>query len=441
MRTVHELCRDCGRLGTATGAARCPRCGSPRLVRHAELTGLAIAHLDCDAFYATVEKRDDPSLADRPVIVGGGRRGVVAAACYVARRYGVRSAMPMFKALAACPDAVVLRPNMEKYAAVGREVRERMRALTPLVEAVSIDEAYLDLSGTQSLLGGPPAASLAALARRIEAEVGITVSIGLSYNKFLAKIASERDKPRGFAVIGRSDVAAFLPQQPVGIINGVGRALEARLARDGITRIGHLLGNDEPTLVRRYGAMGRRLFHFARGEDDRRVEPDRPTRSISTETTFEHDIAELEPLATTLRALAERVADRLVAKELSGRTVTLKLRRSDFRIVTRSHTLDDPTALADVIYRTALGLLRPLAEGPAWRLIGVGVSDLMPGAAADPPDLFDPGRERSRRIEASVRAIRGRLVGESAIVDGLSSAAEATPRGDAAGTRTKNPRS
>jgi DNA polymerase IV len=216
-RTMSVLCRDCV-ARFAERPARCPSCGSPRLLAHAELDSLAIAHLDCDAFYASVEKRDNPALRDQPVIVGGGRRGVVSAACYIARLYGVRSAMPMFKALAACPHATVIHPDMAKYARVGREVRDMMRSLTPLVEPLSIDEAFLDLAGTEHLHHGSPARSLARLALEVERRIGVTVSIGLSYNKFLAKIASDLDKPRGFAVIGRGEAVEFLGGKPVGLI-------------------------------------------------------------------------------------------------------------------------------------------------------------------------------------------------------------------------------
>jgi DNA polymerase-4 len=239
------LCRDC--LETypdpAAGAAaqRCPACDSPRLIWHPDLDRLSFAHIDCDAFYASVEKRDRPELRDKPVIVGGGQRGVVSAACYVARLYGVHSAMPMFKALKACPDAVVIRPDMAKYVAVGRTIRERMLALTPMVEPLSIDEAFLDLSGTEALHHGWPARSLARLVKGIEEEMNLTASIGLSYNKFLAKIASDLDKPRGFAVLGYGAAQSFLAEQPVGIIWGVGKSLRATLARDGITLVRHLL--------------------------------------------------------------------------------------------------------------------------------------------------------------------------------------------------------
>ncbi|MEL7028055.1 MAG: DNA polymerase IV, partial [Pseudomonadota bacterium] len=253
-----SLCRSCLARAPA-GAVRCPACGAPRLIAHPELFDLEIAHVDCDAFYAAVEKRDDPSLADKPVIVGGGRRGVVSAACYIARSYGVRSAMPMFKALKACPDAVVVRPNMEKYVEVSRQIRALMSDLTPLVQPISIDEAFLDLSGTQRLHRASAAESLAGLALSIEREVGVTASIGLSHNKFLAKVASDLDKPRGFSVIGRAETLEFLRDKPVSLIWGVGAKFQARLEAQGIRTIGTLQEMDPAELARRYGEMGLRL--------------------------------------------------------------------------------------------------------------------------------------------------------------------------------------
>jgi len=196
---VSTLCRDCTALHDDANLRRCPACKSPRLVRHDEIASLSMAHIDCDAFYAAIEKRDNPAIADKPVIVGGGKRGVVSTACYVARTFGVKSAMPMFKALAACPNAVVVRPDMQKYALVGRQVRQLMLETTPLVEPLSLDEAFLDLTGTDRLHRCSPAQTLARLAKRIEDELAITVSVGLSFNKFLAKVASELDKPRGFS--------------------------------------------------------------------------------------------------------------------------------------------------------------------------------------------------------------------------------------------------
>jgi DNA polymerase IV len=418
---MSALCRDCGLLadGAEAPAERCRACGSTRLVRHGELADLAIAHLDCDAFYASVEKRDRPDLADRPVIVGGRERGVVLACCYVARLYGVRSAMPMFKALKACPDAVVIKPDMAKYRVAGRAVREMMRATTPLVEAVSIDEAFLDLSGTEALHGGAPARTLALLARRIEHDIGITVSIGLSYNKFLAKVASDLDKPRGFAVIGRSEAVEFLAARSVGLLWGVGAALQERLARDGITRIGQLQTIKESELSARYGAIGRRLARFARGEDERRVSPDSPTKSISAETTFARDLAAGEDILRTLWPLCETVAQRLRQAELAAGGVSLKLKTADFKIRTRARQLADPTQLADTLFRTASTLLERELDGSSFRLVGIGAENLTAATLADPPDLFDTGKQRAGRIEAAVSSIREKL-GDAAIGLGRS---------------------
>ena len=204
------LCRDCFSWGAATKKNTCYFCGSPKLIDHNEINQLDIAHIDCDAFYASVEKRDDKSLVDKPLIIGGGSRGVVATACYIARIYGVHSAMPMFKALKACPNAVVIKPDMSKYSDVSKQVRKLMLEVTPLVEPVSIDEAFLDLSGTERLHHASPAETLVRLASKIHNEIGITVSIGLSYNKFLAKVASDINKPKGFSMIGKIEAKVFI---------------------------------------------------------------------------------------------------------------------------------------------------------------------------------------------------------------------------------------
>jgi len=411
------LCRDC--LADAPErAARCPACGSPRLLRHPELHALAIAHVDCDAFYAAIEKRDDPSLADRPVIVGGGKRGVVSTACYIARTFGVKSAMPMFKALALCPSATVVPPNMEKYARVGREVRALMLELTPLVEPLSIDEAFLDLAGTERLHGMAAAKSLARFARRVEDALGITVSIGLSFNKFLAKIASDMDKPRGFAVLGQGGIEAYLAPKPVTLIFGVGKAMQARLAKDGFHKLADLQRADPGDLMRRYGTEGPRLARLSRGVDLRPVRPDREPKSISAETTFETDIAEFRALERRLWSLSEKVSARLKGRGLSGTTVTLKLKTSDFRIRTRALGLDAPTALSAKIFAAGRSLLRREANGPRFRLIGIGVSELTPGDHADPVDLIDRGGRRAADAEHAVDRVRAKF-GRDAIVKGL----------------------
>ncbi len=413
-----QLCRDCGSLFEEPETPqRCPSCRGHRLVGHAELRDLSIAHIDCDAFYASVEKRDNPELADKPVIVGGGRRGVVSAACYVARIYGVRSAMPMFKALKACPDAVVIKPNMAKYQKVGRAIRELMLSVTPLVEPISIDEAFLDLSGTERLHGGPPARTLALLVKRIEGEHGVSASIGLSHNKFLAKIASDLDKPRGFAVIGQEETQRFLADKPVGIIWGVGKALQRSLEREGITLVRHLLRFEEAELIARHGAMGRRLYRFARGIDERVVDPTSDTKSISSETTFNEDIADLEVLRKTLWLLCEKVAKRLKDQGFAGRGVTLKLKTADFRTVTRSRQLDGPTRLAEVLYREGLALLTRECDGRKFRLIGIGAHDLTGLEEADQPSLLEPERARMTKLEDALDSLRGKL-GEKAVVKG-----------------------
>jgi DNA polymerase-4 len=293
------FCRDClGDLDSA--ASRCGRCGSPRLVRHPALPSLTLAHIDCDAFYATVEKRDNPALADQPVVIGGGKRGVVSAACYISRTYGVRSAMPMFKALALCPTAIVIRPDMAKYVRVGREVRHAMLALTPLVEPLSIDEAFLDLGGTARVHGMIPAKVLARFAQAVERDIGITVSVGLSCNKFLAKIASDMDKPRGFAVLDALEARAMLADRPVGFIFGVGPATQQRLAQRGFRTIADLQRADETELMKQFPTEGRRLWRLSRGIDDRAVVPDRGAKTISSETTFENDVRDFATLERLL---------------------------------------------------------------------------------------------------------------------------------------------
>jgi len=370
------LCRDCFATDLPPATARCWVRGSSRVLWHAELFSLQVAHVDCDAFYATIEKRDNPALRDVPLVIGGGRRGVVAAACYVARRYGVRSAMPMFKARAACPAAMVVRPNMAKYQAVGREMRALMRATTPAIEPISIDEAFLDFRDLPVADGEPPALKLARLAAQAEAEPGITISVGLGPNKFLAKIASDLDKPRGFAIIGRRDARDFLAPKPVGMIFGVGKAMREKLLADGIQRIGQLRTYPIATLEHRYGSFGERLAPFSRGLDRRRIRTARPTKSVSAETTFEDPIAGAEELSARLDRLCRRVAERLQAQVFQGQTVVLKLKTAGFQTLTRSHTLADATNDYADIFIAAETLLRREATGIPYRLIGVGLSNL-----------------------------------------------------------------
>jgi DNA polymerase-4 len=409
---MSAFCRDC-LADTASAAVRCKSCGSRRIASHPELDTLSIAHIDCDAFYAAVEKRDNPELRDKPVMIGGGTRGVVSTACYIARISGVRSAMPMFQARRLCPEAVIIKPNMAKYVAVAREVRMLMRALTPLVEPLSLDEAYLDLSGTERLHGTTPAKTMAGLSRQIETQIGITASIGLSCNKFLAKLASELDKPRGFSVIGSAEARTFLRDKPVGFIRGAGKALQARLAKDGITRIAQLQDADIRDLARRYGNTGLWLHRLAQAEDHRAVDPGGEMKSISSETTFDTDISRFAELERILWRQAERVSTRAKAAELGGRTVVLKLKTADFRIRTRSVSLDTPTQLADRIFRTARDVLKREADGTSFRLLGVGLSNICAAVECDPSDLVDQRAGKRAAAERAVDKVRAKFGGEA----------------------------
>lgn len=416
------LCRDCA-AEVPHGSRHCPACAAPRVLSHRELDALSIAHIDCDAFYASVEKRDDPSLLNKPVIVGGGQRGVVSAACYIARIKGVRSAMPMFKALKLCPDATVIRPDMEKYGAVGRQIRELMREITPLVEPLSIDEAFLDLTGTERLHHASPAKSLIRLVNQIAREIGVTASVGLSYNKFLAKLASDIDKPRGFAVIGRGEALAYLDTLPVTRIWGVGKSLHRKLTNDGLHTIGQIRAHDEARLIKRYGAIGQRLARFSHGEDSRIVTPHSLPKNLSAETTFSEDIGDPNTLRKRLWPLCEKVTDRMKTRDLAGRTATLKLKSSQFKTLTRSQALPAPTQLAETLYRAAVPLLdRALAAAPTdskFRLIGIGLSNFTDPLEADPPDLADPDADHRKRIEAVIDEVRDKL-GHDAIGKGRS---------------------
>ncbi|MGF1607415.1 MAG: DNA polymerase IV [Rhodothalassiaceae bacterium] len=416
--TGQALCRDC--LARQPAGRRCRRCAGPRLICHAELDTLAIAHLDCDAFFAAVEKRDRPELLDKPVAIGGSARGVVMTACYVARAYGIGSAMPMFKALKACPDLIVIKPDMAKYRALSAELRQRMQALTPLVEPVSIDEAFLDLSGTARLHRGSPAEALSALQSRIEQDFGVTVSIGLSHNKFLAKLACGLSKPRGFTVLGQAETQSVLDPLSVTTLPGVGRALAAKLARDGVATVQHLRGWDEAALIRRHGQIGRRLYQLARGLDARPVTPGRLPKSVSSETTLEQDEADIECLERLLWQQCERLSQSLKRKDLAGATVHLKLKTARFQLLTRAQRLSGPTQLADQLFKACRPLLAAeTGPGRLYRLIGIGVSDLVPGSQADLPDLADPGRARRAQAEHAMDLLRARF-GDTAIIKGRS---------------------
>ena len=418
---IGAICRDCGasQSGPRLQPDRCEVCASPRLLAHAELHDLAIAHIDCDAFYASVEKRERPELANKPVIVGGQKRGVVAACCYIARLKGVHSAMPMFQARKACPDAVVIPPDMDLYRSVGRQIRELMLDVTPLVEPLSVDEAFLDLSGTERLHGGSPAQTLTRLITRIEDEIGVTASVGLSHNKFLAKLASDMDKPRGFQVIGRAETLALLAPMPVGAIWGVGKMLKAKLQRSGIKTIGQLAQIGEAELIKQYGVIGRRLAHLSKGLDTRAVNPHGNAKSVSAETTFSKNMKDAKALSSRLWPLCETVARRLKARDLAAKTVTLKLKTSGFQILTRSRSLAAPTQLAEVLFRQARQLLDKEADGRSFRLIGIGASGFAETESADMPDLLDRRVETYAKVENAMNAVREKF-GAPAIKKGRS---------------------
>ena len=385
---MRALCRDC--CATIDGSATvCGRCGGTRLLPHAEVETLGIAHVDCDAFYASVEKRDRPELVREPLIVGhAGGRGVVVTACYVARTFGVRSAMPMFQALELCPHGTVIAPDMAKYKRVSEAIRAIFASTTAIVEPVSLDEAYLDLTDDHRIQASSAAEGLAAMSKRIESEIGITVSIGLAGNKFLAKLASELQKPRGFSVIGRAEAKCFLAPLSVRKIHGVGAVTARRMEESGLQTIGDLQALKDQELVARFGKFGHRLALFAHGEDDRAVTPFRPAKSISAETTFGQDTASSTRLREVAQGLCDRVAAQLARKGVAGTSIVLKLKTSDFRILTRSRRLSHPTQRATLIYESIAALIDREADGRTFRLIGVGVGDLGSAAGADPADLF-----------------------------------------------------
>lgn len=412
------LCRDCD-THVSESMEACPNCGSVRTVAHRHLETLSIAHIDCDAFYAAIEKRDNPDLKHKPVIVGGGKRGVVSTCCYIARLNGVRSAMPMFKALKACPEAVVVKPRYEAYSEASRQIRKKFEALTPKVQMLSVDEGFLDLSGTTRLARAFPALSLSRLARDIETEIGITISIGLSENKFLAKTASELDKPRGFAMIAKSEAEALLGPEPVIFLHGVGKQLAKKLERDGYRLVADLQASEARELIRRYGETGLWLHQRAHGIDNRPVRTDGLRKSVSAERTFATDIADYAVLEDRLWEVCEETATRAKRHSVEGSTITLKLKTKDFRSLTRSITLPTGTNLANAMFRATRPLLeRETQAGRAYRLIGIGLSHLQ-DARWDTRDLIDPGIEKRAKAERASDAARSKF-GNASVVTGRS---------------------
>ncbi|MEM6682908.1 MAG: DNA polymerase IV [Pseudomonadota bacterium] len=424
MVTLPTLCRDCLALETQQALDTCAACGSGNLVSHPELLELTLAHLDCDAFYAAVEKRDNPELEGKPVIVGGGARGVVTTACYIARINGVRSAMPMFKAKRLCPQAVIIKPRMARYREVSQRIRRLMLDVTPQIEPISVDEAFLDLAGTQRLHKAAPAQTMLALAKRIERDIGITVSIGLSYNKYLAKVASDYRKPRGFHVIGRADALEFLAPQPVSLLFGVGKVFARKLERDGISKIGQIQAMSSSALMARYGSMGSHIWSLATGQDSRAATPQRAAKSISSERTFNTDINALGTLSDVLWTLCEDVSRSLSSTAMTARTVQLKLKTADFRTITRRHTPGGPLTAPRQLFEPAQQLLERCADGTDFRLLGVGVAGLAPAQEAPhEAGLFAPkAQEKDAQLNEALSAIRGRF-GINAIETGRTNRA------------------
>lgn len=404
---IPSFCRDCSLDFRGNGNnEKCQNCGSPRIVSHLEINVLNIAHIDCDAFYASIEKRDNPELNSKPLIIGGGKRGVVSTCCYIARTFGVRSAMPMFKANKLCPHAIVLPPNMKKYSAVSKEIRLIFDELTPSVEPISIDEAFIDLSGTQKLHGMYPALTLNKVAQKIENEIGITVSIGLSYNKFLAKLASDLNKPNGFSIIGQQEAKTFLSKQPISKIWGVGKVLNTKMKRAGITQISQLQKMELKKLIKDYGSMGERLYFFSRGDDSRTIKREHKVKSISNETTLEKDDGNYEYLKKLLWSLCEKVSRRLKDQHLSAKTIGLKLKTSNFRTVTRSVSIDSPTQMAEILYQHGRRLLKKECNGLEYRLIGISTSNFFDEKFSDIPDMLDPTKETKVKTEKAIDKIR-----------------------------------
>ncbi len=415
---MQYLCRDCTKLLNINQIpSRCGECGSPRILAHEELEELNIAHFDCDSFFASVEKRDNKELIDKPVIIGGGKRGVVATCCYIARQSGIHSAMPIMKAKKLCPNAVIIPPNMAKYKYVSKQIFALMQPLTPLFEPLSIDEGFLDFSGTRKLHKACAAQILAKIALKIEEQIGVSISVGLSHNKFLAKLASDLDKPRGFSIIGKKEAKQFLAPLPISKIYGVGKKFAAKLKKDGFINIGQLQKYPKSELIKNYGELGATLADLARAKDRRRVKSERKVKSVSTEITFSTDIADFSTLSTILLELAERVSFRLKQKRLIGDIITLKLKSANFELRTRAKHISFPTHFAHIIYEIGEQLLAKEVDGTNFRLIGIGVSSLLSGIGEIPSDLLEPKIYKKAKIERAMDILHEKF-GKKALIRG-----------------------
>ena len=415
---INQICRDCYVVSKEISEI-CKKCHSPRTLSHKEISKLYIAHIDCDAFYASVEKRDNPALKNKPVIIGGGSRGVVSTACYIARTKGVKSAMPMFKAKELCPEAVVIKPNIKKYKNVSFEIREIMKKLTPVIEPISLDEAFLDLKGTYRLHKKVPALILVELVKDIKIKTGINVSVGLSFNKYLAKVCSDLDKPKGFSIIGKSEATSFLKDKPVNLLWGVGSKFKKRLNSEGIINIGQIQKMQDKELVKRYGAIGYHIYQLSRGKDNRKIQSNRKIKSISHETTFQKDTNNKKELEKVLNNLSRKVSDRSKLLGVGGKTINLKLKTKDFKLITRSITFSDATQLHTRIFKNAKKLLYDNLNNSKYRLIGVGISELIEEKLCDLDSLIDIKSNNDKKIEVALSKLRNKF-GDNIITKGNS---------------------
>ena len=416
--TYPSLCRDCFQIFKY--GLRCRNCNSPRIISHNNLLDLTIAHIDCDAFYASIEKRENPKIRNLPVIVGGKNRGVVTTCCYIARINGVRSAMPIFKAKKLCPDAIIIAPRMGYYKKISKSIKEMLTALSPTIEFISLDEAYIDFEGTRRLHGEAPAVKLAKIAKEIEIKLGISISIGLSYNKFLAKIGSDLDKPRGFSIIGQSDVMKILRNKPISNILGVGAKTKIILESNGISTINDLLIYEKDQLNDLLGSFGETLWFLARGIDYRRITPNKRPRSISCERTLETNQMDFEILISFLWDLTEEISLRLKKLSLVAKKFNLKLKKANFNLIVRTITLENYSNSPETIFQASKILLkRNIVKGP-FRLVGITAKDFSDSQnTVWKKNFFDKQDNQILAAEEAIDNIRSKF-GKTSIIKGRS---------------------
>ena len=426
-QSIKYLCLDCAKLypcSTNNGKtvpvkpSRCAKCRSPRLRMHPELETLHIAHVDCDSFYASVEKLDHPELASKAVAVGNRERGVVAACCYIARSYGIKSAMPMFQILKLCPDIVIMPARMERYQEIGLQIRDLFKQTTPAIEPLSIDEAFLDLSGLGSLTGKKPCEILAELIIRIKSETDIQVSAGLSANKFLAKTASDLEKPKGYSIIGQEEAQEFLSKRPIESMFGVGKSMANKLHSIGVQTIGDLTRYEHDALIKQFGVYGQSLYYFARGLDTRPVASSEKQKSIGKEHSYGQNIIDIKILDKHLYFTATEVTDTLKAQNLVAAIITLKLRDNKGKAITRSTTLTTPTNLCNIVYKALRPILYRTVDGyTPYRLLGISTTNLTPFNGMDYMDLGDPNHLKNATKERLIDKINEK-VGKKIIITG-----------------------